>query len=40
MGFGGEEEDVEMEDENVGENIYEEHLSFSEMVLGIKEGKW
>lgn len=40
MGFAGEGDDTEMEDENLGEDIYEDHLSFEEMVKGIKQGKF
>lgn len=40
LGFTGEEEDIEMEDESTGQNIYEDHLTYSEMVLGIKEGRF
>ena len=39
VGFS--EEDQEMEDKTFsGADIYEEHLEFSQMVLGIKEGRY
>ena len=40
MGFAGDLEDVEMEDETKGENLFEDHISFTDMVLGIKEGRY
>jgi hypothetical protein len=40
LGFSEEagKENDEMEDENAGVDLFEEHLSFSEMILGIKQG--
>lgn len=39
MGFAGETEDIEMDQEG-GKPLYEEHFPFSDMVLGIKQGKF
>jgi hypothetical protein len=39
MGFLGDEDDAEMEGIDT-EPIYQEHLSFEEMILGVKQGRF
>lgn len=42
MGFADEKDlgDVEMEDIDGVKDLFEDHLSFDEMILGIKEGRY
>ena len=42
MGFTNEDDDAMLaENDDIGENmIYEPHLSFEEMMIGIKEGRY
>jgi len=39
LGFAEEDTDIEMVDESVG-GLYDEHLEMSEVLMGVKEGRY